>query len=100
MLIFNHSEFRSKDLKKKKALVRGKKEQWSLSCFTQMWFLSLSPVSYSTFLGHFHSKVSILMAVAVVAWQSTPGLPHWEECDDDLDCSSLYNPLGVNPLAS
>lgn len=58
------------------------------------------PVSYSTFLGHFHSKVSILMAVAVVAWQSTPGLPHWEECDDDVDCSSLYNPLGVNPLAS
>lgn len=38
------------------------------------------------------------MAVAVVAWLSTPGLPQWEECDD-VGCSLLSNPLGVNPLA-
>lgn len=38
------------------------------------------------------------MAVAVVAWLSTPGLPQWEECDD-VGCSLLSNPLVVNPLA-
>lgn len=34
-----------------------------------------------------YPKVSVLMAVAVVLWLSTPGLPYWDDYDDDVYCS-------------